>query len=155
MSADPLLEVYTGLSLGYELKVAPALSGVLVQEYGFRNAPPESVKEWLAIDVLSMPQLPSRPGTWKGNVLFQVSAFSRGAGERTDVTKVDAPGRLAAKVNPVFRQRNVSIKSHGTDPVVQVATLSVREPRLERIPPLERSDVWCVALTFTGFMFVG
>lgn len=146
---DPELEVYAGLSIAVALRAAPALAGTLLQTGGVRSVVPETVKEWLALDVLSLPRRKSRVGTWWGAVLFQVSCFSRGGTDRADGSSVGAQV-LASKVARALEQSRVLVQTHGVSPLSTLATLSMGVPQMMRIPPLPKNDVWCFAVTFTA-----
>lgn len=141
--------------------VRDAFPTTTVQEQGVRDTETDAIEEWIAIQPLQVPRLPTRRGTWVGRVLIQVTCFSRFAEDRVD-KQSDAPWALAELVRVVLDQKDVCVKAYGDGDAVQGAVaFGDGDARYldERALGIGRSgdqfgpsNIHAVALTYTGVM---
>lgn len=148
---DALLEHRIGLSIAQEVR--GALGETLVQVQGNRAAVGESVEEWAAVDVLSIPRVPSRRGVWVGRVLFQVACFSRLGPARED-GQTGAPWKLAAAARAGIEKRGLAVKSYDTD-AATIAALSVGEASMTYLAEDGDDHVHGVIVSFRGTLTSG
>ncbi len=127
------------------------LGALVLQRFGLRGPVAERTKEWLALDVLTVPRMAARTGVWKGEFLFQVSCFQRGASDRSD-GKLDKGARLAGRVRAALENSSVAVKDLGESAQPTLALLQVGVPRTQKVPPDDGGDVWAVVVSFTAFV---
>ena len=145
------LEYYTMLSLRKKLVDSGIISPVLTP--GYRGAASQSEDDWAAIDIVSIVRRPARRGSWKGEVIFQVSLFSRTAEYRSDGKSLDI-WNIASLIRAEF-ETEFSITKIGAGGAY-AGTLSVGEGDLLPLPERRLGDapegVHGVVVSFNGMM---
>lgn len=147
-------EAYVILTLANALRETPALVDAYIQLFGARTPATDDLESWLALDVLTFRRSGSRSGVWKGEVMIQVSCFSRDPAERSDA-QVPAAHRLAGVVARSLEQIHLPVMDYGNTPLQTLADIAVREPRMRSIPPAPGTNVWVVAVDFNAHITTG
>lgn len=139
--------------------IEAAVPGLLLEMDGRRDAADADHEEWMALDIIKAKPERQRSGEWIGDLMLQLSIFSRFAEKRQD-SKTDRASELASLVTPSLAQQVHLVKDYEAASPAEKGQFFLFEPEWNTIDERDigqkgnaasvPSSIEGIALTFEG-----